>query len=80
MRAVPALALGVLLMSCVHPFQVPVAAYHVSGEVAMIKAAAANGWLDEKAAALECLTAMRRAGADMVITYFAKDVAAWLNG
>lgn len=76
----PALAYLDVIRRVKETFQVPVAAYHVSGEVAMIKAAAANGWLDEKAAALECLTAMRRAGADMVITYFAKDVAAWLNG
>ena len=57
---------------------VPVAAYHVSGEYAMIKAAAQNGWLDEKAAALETLTAIRRAGADVILTYFARDVARWL--
>jgi porphobilinogen synthase len=56
----------------------PVAAYQVSGEYSMLKAAAANGWLDERAAAMESLTAIRRAGADMVITYFAKDAAAWL--
>ncbi len=57
----------------------PVAAYHVSGEYSMLKAAAANGWIDERAAALESLTAIRRAGADMIITYFAKDAAAWLS-
>ena len=56
----------------------PVAAYHVSGEYSMLKAAAANGWIDERAAAMESLVAIRRAGADMVITYFAKDAAAWL--
>src|SRR5215211_5732756 len=56
----------------------PVAAYHVSGEYSMLKAAAANGWLDERAAALESLVSIRRAGADMIITYFAKDAAAWL--
>lgn len=55
--------------------QVPVAAYQVSGEYAMIKAAAANGWLDEKAAMIESLTAIRRAGADIVVSYFAKDYA-----
>lgn len=59
---------------------VPVAAYHVSGEYAMIKAAAANGWLDERAAVLETLTAIRRAGADIILTYFATDVARWLRG
>jgi porphobilinogen synthase len=57
---------------------VPVAAYNVSGEYAMVKAAAAAGWLDERAAVLEALTGIRRAGADIVITYHAKDVARWL--
>jgi porphobilinogen synthase len=57
---------------------VPLAAYNVSGEYAMIKAAAAQGLLDERAAVLEVLTAIRRAGADLVITYHAKDVARWL--
>jgi porphobilinogen synthase len=57
----------------------PLAAYHVSGEYAMLKAAAANGWLDERAAALEALTSIRRAGADVVITYYAKDAARWLQ-
>jgi porphobilinogen synthase len=56
----------------------PVAAYHVSGEFAMLKAAADRGWLDERDAALETLTAIRRAGADLIITYFAEDVARWL--
>jgi len=60
-------------------FGMPTAAYHVSGEYAAIKAAAANGWLDEKAAALEATTAIARAGADLVITYFAKDLAKWLQ-
>ncbi|HCW07118.1 MAG TPA: porphobilinogen synthase, partial [Cytophagales bacterium] len=55
--------------------QVPVAAYQVSGEYAMIKAAAANGWLDEKKAIIESLTAIRRAGADIIVSYFAKDFA-----
>jgi porphobilinogen synthase len=57
----------------------PVAAYNVSGEYAMLKAAAARGLLDERAAVLEALTGIRRAGADIVITYHAKDVARWLN-
>jgi porphobilinogen synthase len=57
----------------------PLAAYHVGGEYSMLKAAAANGWIDERAAAMESLTAIRRAGADMIITYFAKDAAAWLS-
>jgi porphobilinogen synthase len=56
----------------------PVAAYHVSGEYSALKAAGANGWLDERAAALESLTAIRRAGADVIVTYYAKDAAAWL--
>ena len=56
----------------------PVAAYHVSGEYSMLKAAAANGWLDERAAALESLVAIRRAGADLIVTYYAKEAAPWL--
>ena len=59
--------------------RVPVAAYNVSGEYSMIKAAAAAGYLDERAVVLESLTAIRRAGADIVITYFAKEVAEWLQ-
>ena len=57
----------------------PVAAYNVSGEYAMLKAAAAAGLLDERAAVLEALTGIRRAGADIVITYHAKDAARWLT-
>src|ERR687896_540562 len=57
----------------------PIAAYNVSGEYAMVKAAAAQGLLDERAAVLEALTGIRRAGADIVITYHAKDVARWLH-
>ncbi len=60
-------------------FDVPVFAYQVSGEYAMIKAAAQNGWLDEKAAVLEALLAFKRAGANAVLSYFAKDVARWLQ-
>src|SRR5581483_10973264 len=59
-------------------FPVPVAAYIVSGEYAMVKAAAAAGWLDERQAALESLTAIKRAGADVVVSYWTKDLAAWL--
>jgi len=59
--------------------RLPVAAYHVSGEYGMLKAAAAAGMLDERAAVLEALTAIRRAGADIVITYHAKDAATWLQ-
>jgi porphobilinogen synthase len=57
---------------------VPVAAYNVSGEYSMVKAAARNGWLDERRVAIEILTAIQRAGADITLTYFAKDVARWL--
>ena len=57
----------------------PVAAYNVSGEYAMVKAAAAQGLLDERAAVLEALTGIRRAGADIIFTYHAKDVAKWLR-
>ena len=59
-------------------FQVPVAAYNVSGEYAMVKAAAQNGWIDEERVALELLTSIKRAGADMILTYFAKSVVEWL--
>jgi porphobilinogen synthase len=57
----------------------PLAAYNVSGEYAMIKAAAANGWLDEQRAVLEAVTGIKRAGADLIITYHAKDIATWLG-
>jgi porphobilinogen synthase len=60
--------------------EVPVAAYHVSGEYAMVKAAAANGWLDGDAVAMEQLMSIKRAGADMILTYFAREVAEVLNG
>jgi porphobilinogen synthase len=59
-------------------FDLPVAAYNVSGEYAMVKAAAARGWLDERQAALESLTAIKRAGADVVISYWTKELATWL--
>jgi porphobilinogen synthase len=57
----------------------PVAAFHVSGEYSMLKAAAQNGWIDERAAVIETLTGIRRAGADVVVTYYAKEVAGWLG-
>jgi porphobilinogen synthase len=57
---------------------VPLAAYNVSGEYSMVKAAAARAWIDEPTVALECLTAIRRAGAGIILTYWAKDVAEWL--
>ena len=61
-----------------HP-DVPLAAYNVSGEYSLIKAAAEKGWIDERRMALEILTSIKRAGADMILTYFAKDVARWLG-
>jgi porphobilinogen synthase len=60
-------------------FDLPIAAYQVSGEYSMIKAAAEKGWIDERRVAIESLYAIRRAGADMIITYFAKDAARWLS-
>jgi porphobilinogen synthase len=57
---------------------VPVAAYNVSGEYAMVKAAALNGWVDEERVVLETLTSFKRAGADMILTYHAKDAARWI--
>jgi porphobilinogen synthase len=59
--------------------RLPVAAYNVSGEYSMLKAAAMAGYLDERAAVLEALTGIRRAGADIVITYHARDAAEWLS-
>jgi porphobilinogen synthase len=59
-------------------FDAPIGAYNVSGEYAMLKAAAARGWVDERRAAIETLTAIKRAGADVVVTYWAKDIAQWL--
>ena len=59
-------------------FDVPIGAYNVSGEYAMIKAAAQRGWLDEQTAALESLTAIKRAGADLILSYWTKDLASWL--
>jgi porphobilinogen synthase len=61
-------------------FGAPTFAYQVSGEYAMLKAAAQNGWLDEKMCALESLTAIKRAGADGILTYFALQAAGWLDG
>jgi porphobilinogen synthase len=59
-------------------FDVPIFAYNVSGEYAMVKAAAARGWLDERQAAVESLTAIKRAGADVIVTYWAKEATRWL--
>jgi porphobilinogen synthase len=75
----PALAYGDLIAAVKRECRLPVAAYNVSGEYAMIKAAAAGGHLDERAAVWEILTSLHRAGADIVITYHAKDAAQWLS-
>ncbi|OEF98071.1 delta-aminolevulinic acid dehydratase [Vulcanibacillus modesticaldus] len=75
----PALAYLDIIQQVKTNFNLPVAAYNVSGEYSMIKAAAKNGWIDEKAVVLEMLTGMKRAGADIILTYFAKDVAKWLQ-
>jgi len=61
-------------------FKVPVMAYHVSGEFAMLKAASQNGWIDEKKCVLEAMLGFKRAGADAILTYYAKDVAGWIKG
>jgi porphobilinogen synthase len=71
----PALAYLDLIWRVKEKFRVPVAAYNVSGEYAMIRAAGANGWIDEERAALEVLTSIRRAGADLILTYFATEIA-----
>jgi porphobilinogen synthase len=76
----PALAYLDLIWRVKQEFGVPVAAYNVSGEYSMIRAAGINGWIDEKRATLEVLTSIKRAGADLILTYFAKDVARTLNG
>jgi porphobilinogen synthase len=75
----PALAYGDLIAAVRRETRLPVAAYNVSGEYAMVKAAAAAGHIDERATVLEILTSLRRAGADVIITYHAKDAARWLN-
>ena len=73
----PALAYLDVIRAVREAFDVPVAAYNVSGEYAMVKAAAARGWIDEKRIVLETLTSMARAGADVILTYHAKDFARW---
>jgi len=75
----PALAYLDVIAAARERFEVPIAAYNVSGEYAMVKAAARNGWIDEQRVVLELLTGIRRAGAQMIITYHAKDVARWLR-
>jgi porphobilinogen synthase len=76
----PALAYLDIIWRVKERFGVPVAAYNVSGEYAMVKAAAEKGWLDERRVVLEVLTALRRAGADLLITYHAREAAQWLRG
>jgi len=76
----PALAYLDVIRSVKDAFpELPMAAYNVSGEYAMVKAAAANGWIDEEKVTLETLLGMKRAGADLMITYHALDAAAWLK-
>ncbi len=75
----PALAYLDIIRRVKERFAVPVAAYNVSGEFAMVKAAAQKGWIDERRIALEILTSIKRAGADMILTYFARDAALWLK-
>jgi porphobilinogen synthase len=75
----PALAYLDLIYRAKQTFNVPVVCYNVSGEYAMLKAAAQQGWLDERSTVIEALTGMKRAGADIIITYFAKDVAEWFR-
>ena len=76
----PALPYLDVLSEVRQTFNVPVAAYQVSGEYAMLQAAAANGWIDLERCAMESLTSIKRAGADLILTYFAKDVVEWLHG
>jgi porphobilinogen synthase len=75
----PALPYLDVLSAVRRTFDLPVAAYQVSGEYAMLQAAAANGWLDLRRCALESLSSIKRAGADMIITYFARDAVGWLG-
>ena len=75
----PALSYLDIIRDVKNNFNIPVVAYNVSGEYSIVKAAAANGWVDEKAMTMEMLTSIKRAGADLIITYFAKDAAKWLK-
>lgn len=75
----PALSYLDIIKEVKESIDLPVAAYNVSGEFSMVKAAAKNDWIDEKRVALEILTSIKRAGADIILTYFAKDVARWLS-
>jgi porphobilinogen synthase len=75
----PALAYLDVIRRVREAFRLPLAAYNVSGEYSMVKAAARQGWLDERRLVMEVLTAIKRAGADIIITYHARDVAGWLS-
>lgn len=75
----PALSYMDIMREVKDRFNAPVVAYNVSGEYSMVKAAAENGWINEQEIVMEKLTSMKRAGADLIITYFAKDVAGWLS-
>ena len=75
----PALAYMDIMTKTRESFYQPVVAYNVSGEYAMVKAAAQNGWIDEKKVVMEIMTGFVRAGADLILTYHAIDVAKWLN-
>jgi porphobilinogen synthase len=75
----PALAYMDIIHRVREAFDLPVACYNVSGEFAMVKAAAANGWIDEKRTVMETMLGFKRAGADLILTYHAKDVARWLD-
>ena len=76
----PALAFLDVLRDLRNQSDLPLVAYNVSGEYSMVKAAAAQGWIDERAVVMESLIGMKRAGADLIISYFAKDVAGYLKG
>jgi len=76
----PALAYLDVIAKARQQYKIPMVAYNVSGEFSMVKAAAASGWIDEKSVILEILTSIKRAGADLIITYHAKDAARWLSG
>ena len=76
----PALAYLDVISAARNEFRLPIASYNVSGEYSMIKAASQNGWIDEKRIAMEILTSIKRAGADMIITYYANEAATWLKG
>jgi porphobilinogen synthase len=76
----PALSFLDVISRVKEEFELPLAAYNVSGEYSMVKAAAARGWLDERRTVMEILTAIKRAGADIIITYHAREAAGWLGG